>query len=161
MTVPADQLHAEFDAKEAEELEALNIEVSVAGPYDTTRRIMGKNSFVTLQDVRRTHSAVCGARNDLPERLQQQFKRWDLGGIILGAKGDESCSKPKPARAVYPLHRTAPAGKALRPLPDKFHGLQDRGSALSPALSGLSSLTMNPGPTPSKPVRIWPVFASL
>lgn len=37
----SDQLHAEFDAKEAEELEALNIEVSVAGRM-MTRRIMGK-----------------------------------------------------------------------------------------------------------------------
>ncbi|MCD3126839.1 lysine--tRNA ligase [Salmonella enterica subsp. enterica serovar Enteritidis] len=46
----SDQLHAEFDAKEAEELEALNIEVSVAGRM-MTRRIMGKASFVTLQAV--------------------------------------------------------------------------------------------------------------
>ena len=46
----SDQLHADFDAKENEELEALNIEVSVAGRM-MTRRIMGKASFVTLQDV--------------------------------------------------------------------------------------------------------------
>ncbi len=46
----SDQLHAEFDGKENEELEALNIEVAVAGRM-MTRRIMGKASFVTLQDV--------------------------------------------------------------------------------------------------------------
>ena len=46
----SDQLHADFDAKENEELEALNIEVAVAGRM-MTRRIMGKASFVTLQDV--------------------------------------------------------------------------------------------------------------
>ena len=37
----SDQLHAEFDGKENEELEALNIEVAVAGRM-MTRRIMGK-----------------------------------------------------------------------------------------------------------------------
>ena len=46
----SDQLHEEFDAKDNQELEALNIEVSVAGRM-MTRRIMGKASFVTLQDV--------------------------------------------------------------------------------------------------------------
>ena len=46
----SDQLHADFDGKENEELEALNVEVAVAGRM-MTRRIMGKASFVTLQDV--------------------------------------------------------------------------------------------------------------
>lgn len=46
----SDQLHEEFDAKDNQELESLNIEVSVAGRM-MTRRIMGKASFVTLQDV--------------------------------------------------------------------------------------------------------------
>ncbi len=46
----SDQLHEEFDAKDNQELESLNIEVSAAGRM-MTRRIMGKASFVTLQDV--------------------------------------------------------------------------------------------------------------
>lgn len=46
----SDQLHEEFDAKDNRELESLNIEVSVAYRM-MTRRIMGKASFVTLQDV--------------------------------------------------------------------------------------------------------------
>lgn len=46
----SDQLHEEFDAKDNQELESLNIEVSVAYRM-MTRRIMGKASFVTLQDV--------------------------------------------------------------------------------------------------------------
>ena len=40
----SDQLHEEFDAKDNQELESLNIEVSVAGRM-MTRRIMGKASF--------------------------------------------------------------------------------------------------------------------
>ncbi|MBE8178438.1 lysine--tRNA ligase, partial [Leptospira borgpetersenii serovar Ballum] len=61
----SDQLHTDFDGKENEELEALNIEVCVAGRM-MTRRIMGKASFVTLQDVGgRIQMYV--ARDDLPE----------------------------------------------------------------------------------------------
>ena len=40
----SDQLHEEFDAKDNQDLESLNIEVSVAGRM-MTRRIMGKASF--------------------------------------------------------------------------------------------------------------------
>ena len=61
----SDQLHTDFDAKENEELEALNIEVSVAGRM-MTRRIMGKASFVTLQDVG-GRIQLYVARDDLPE----------------------------------------------------------------------------------------------
>ncbi|CAK8736971.1 hypothetical protein SODG_000692 [Sodalis praecaptivus] len=46
----SDQLHARYGEKSYEELEALNIEVSIAGRM-MTRRIMGKASFATLQDV--------------------------------------------------------------------------------------------------------------
>ncbi|SUB69635.1 Lysine--tRNA ligase [Pluralibacter gergoviae] len=53
----SDQLHAEFDSKENEELEALNVEVAVAGRM-MTRRIMGKASFVTLQDMGGSDPAV-------------------------------------------------------------------------------------------------------
>jgi len=92
----SDQLHADFDAKENEELEALNIEVSVAGRM-MTRRIMGKASFVTLQDVG-GRIQLYVARDDLPEGVyNEQFKN-ELRLLT----------------------------KALRPLPDKFHGLQDQ-----------------------------------
>ena len=46
----SDELHAKYGEKTNEELEALNIEVTVGGRM-MTRRIMGKASFVTLQDV--------------------------------------------------------------------------------------------------------------
>ena len=46
----SDQLHEEFDAKDNQELESLNIEVSVAGRM-MTRRIMGKASFVVMFPV--------------------------------------------------------------------------------------------------------------
>ncbi len=46
----SDQLHAEFDGKENEELEALNIEVAVAGRM-MTRRIMGKASLLPCRTL--------------------------------------------------------------------------------------------------------------
>ena len=118
----SDQLHADFDAKENEELEALNIEVSVAGRM-MTRRIMGKASFVTLQDVG-GRIQLYVARDDLPEGIyNEQFKKWDLGDI-LGAKG--KLFKTKTGELSIHCTELRLLTKALRPLPDKFHGLQDQ-----------------------------------
>lgn len=52
----SDQLHEEFDAKDNQELEALNIEVSVALPNDDPS-YHGESLLVTLQDVG-TYSTV-------------------------------------------------------------------------------------------------------
>ena len=118
----ADKLHAEFDGKENEELEALNIEVSVAGRM-MTRRIMGKASFVTLQDMG-GRIQLYVARDDLPEGVyNEQFKKWDLGDI-LGARG--KLFKTKTGELSVHCTELRLLTKALRPLPDKFHGLSDQ-----------------------------------
>ena len=118
----SDQLHADFDGKENEELEALNIEVAVAGRM-MTRRIMGKASFVTLQDVG-GRIQLYVSRDDLPEGIyNEQFKKWDLGDI-LGAKG--KLFKTKTGELSIHCTELRLLTKALRPLPDKFHGLQDQ-----------------------------------
>ncbi|HAH7107258.1 TPA: lysine--tRNA ligase [Escherichia coli] len=118
----SDQLHEEFDAKDNQELESLNIEVSVAGRM-MTRRIMGKASFVTLQDVGgRIQQYV--ARDSLPEGVyNDQFKKWDLGDII-GARG--TLFKTQTGELSIHCTELRLLTKALRPLPDKFHGLQDQ-----------------------------------
>lgn len=122
-----------------------------------TRRIMGKASFVTLQDVG-GRIQLYVARDDLPEGVyNEQFKKWDLGDI-LGAKG--KLFKTKTGELSIHCTELRLLTKALRPLPDKFHGLQGRKRAIASVI-WISSLTMNPV-TPSKPVRrSWPVFASL
>ncbi|XNM62905.1 OB-fold nucleic acid binding domain-containing protein [Escherichia coli] len=128
----SDLLHADFDSKESEELEALNIEVSVAGRM-MTRRIMGKASFVTLQDVGGRISCYV-ARDDLPEGVyNEQFKKWDLGDI-LGAKG--KLFKTKTGELSIHCTELRLLTKALRPLPDKFHGLQDQEARYRSALPG-------------------------
>lgn len=58
-----------------------------------TRRIMGKASFVTLQDVG-GRIQLYVARDSLPEGVyNDQFKKWDLGDII-GAR--VRCLRRKP-----------------------------------------------------------------
>lgn len=118
----SDQLHADFDEKENEELEDLNIEVAVAGRM-MTRRIMGKASFVTLQDVG-GRIQLYVSRDDLAEGIyNEQFKKWDLGDI-LGARG--KLFKTKTGELSIHCSELRLLTKALRPLPDKFHGLADQ-----------------------------------
>ncbi len=115
-------MHEEFDAKDNQELESLNIEVSVAGRM-MTRRIMGKASFVTLQDVG-GRIQLYVARDSLPEGVyNDQFKKWDLGDII-GARG--TLFKTQTGELSIHCTELRLLTKALRPLPDKFHGLQDQ-----------------------------------
>ena len=118
----SDQLHAEFDSKENEELEALNVEVAVAGRM-MTRRIMGKASFVTLQDMG-GQIQLYVARDDLADDVyNEKFKKWDLGDI-LAARG--KLFKTKTGELSIHCTELRLLTKALRPLPDKFHGLQDQ-----------------------------------
>ncbi|MDC9593338.1 lysine--tRNA ligase [Xenorhabdus sp. IM139775] len=118
----SEDLHAKYDDKTKEELEALDIEVSVAGRM-MTRRIMGKASFATLQDMG-GRIQIYVSRDDLPEGIYNtQFKKWDLGDI-LGARGNLF----KTQTGELSIHCTELhlLTKALRPLPDKFHGLADQ-----------------------------------
>ncbi len=69
----SDKIHAQYDDKTSEELEDLNIEVSIAGRM-MTRRIMGKASFATLQDVG-GRIQIYVSRDDLAEGIyNEQFK---------------------------------------------------------------------------------------
>lgn len=118
----SDALHAAYDNKENEELATLGIEVLMAGRM-MTRRIMGKASFVTLQDVggRIQLYVTC---DDLTKGVyNEQFKKWDLGDI-LGVRG--KVFKTKTGELSIHCTELRLLTKALRPLPDKFHGLSDQ-----------------------------------
>ncbi|WP_413721405.1 lysine--tRNA ligase [Sodalis sp. RH24] len=120
----SDTLHAAYDEHSNEQLQELGLEVSIAGRM-MTRRIMGKASFVTLQDVGGTIQLYV-ARDELPEGLyNDQFKKWDLGDI-LGARG--KVFKTKTGELSIHCTELRLLTKALRPLPDKFHGLVDQES---------------------------------
>lgn len=64
------------------------------------------------------------ARDSLPEGVyNDQFKKWDLGDII-GARG--TLFKTQTGELSIHCTELRLLTKALRPLPDKFHGLQDQ-----------------------------------
>lgn len=89
----SDKLHAEFDGKENEELEALGIEVAVAGRM-MTRRIMGKASFVTLQDVAVVFSSMFPATIWRKASTTSSSKS---GISAISSARAVSCSRPRPA----------------------------------------------------------------
>ncbi|MEW8339241.1 MAG: lysine--tRNA ligase [Candidatus Thiodiazotropha taylori] len=118
----AGELHAEYDAKSDEELESLSMRVSLAGRM-MSRRVMGKASFAHLQDMS-GRMQLFVQRDSLEEGLyNQQFKKWDIGDII-GAEG--VLFKTKTGELSVKVDSLKLLTKALRPLPEKFHGLSDQ-----------------------------------
>ncbi|WP_085246959.1 lysine--tRNA ligase [Gilliamella mensalis] len=118
----SNDLHKQYGDKTNEELIENKITVTVAGRM-MMRRIMGKASFVSLQDVA-GQIQLYVTRDDLPEGFyNEQFKKWDLGDIV-GAKG--YLFKTKTGELSIHCEEIRLLTKALRPLPDKFHGLADQ-----------------------------------
>lgn len=116
------ELHEKYDDKTNEELVENKIYVAVAGRM-MMRRIMGKASFVSLQDVG-GQIQLYVTRDELVEGFyNEQFKKWDLGDIIA-AKG--YLFKTKTGELSIHCEEIRLLTKALRPLPDKFHGLSDQ-----------------------------------
>ncbi|MDH5190389.1 MAG: lysine--tRNA ligase [Gammaproteobacteria bacterium] len=120
--VVAGELHAEYGEKAAEDLEATPVRVKVAGRM-MTRRVMGKASFCHIQDMSGKIQLYV-TRDVLPEGYyNQQFKKWDIGDI-LGAEG--ILFKTKTGELSVKVDNIRLLTKALRPLPEKFHGLADQ-----------------------------------
>ncbi len=120
--VMAGELHARYADKPAEELDAQRVRVRIAGRM-MSRRIMGKASFAHLQDMSgRIQLHV--TRDALPEGLyNEQFKKWDLGDV-LGAEG--TLFKTRTGELSIKVDAIRLLTKAIRPLPEKFHGLSDQ-----------------------------------
>ena len=118
----ANDLQAEYGEATKEELEAQGVWVKVAGRM-MTRRIMGKASFATIQDMS-GRIQLYVARDNLPEGYyNSEFKKWDLGDIV-GASG--TLFKTNTGELSVQVDDVRLLTKALRPLPDKFHGLADQ-----------------------------------
>ena len=113
-------LHDTYDDKTKEELEELNINVKVAGRIMTKRR-MGKLGFINLQDKDGQIQIVVN-KQVVGDDVYEIFKASDIGDII-GIDGQVMKTKTGELsiRANVYTHLT----KALRPLPEKFHGLTD------------------------------------
>ena len=116
------ELLAEYGEKTKEELEEQPIRVKVAGRI-MTRRIMGKASFCHIQDMSGKLQLYV-TRDTLPEGFyNEQFKKWDIGDIV-GAEGE--LFKTKVGELSVRVDDIRLLTKALRPLPEKFHGVADQ-----------------------------------
>src|SRR6185369_1745515 len=116
----AGELHAAHDAKSKEELEPEKPAATVAGRM-LLKRVMGKASFATLQDM--SGRIQIYVNNDVTgAETHEAFKHWDLGDIV-GAEG--TLFKTKTGELTLQATKIRLLSKSLRPLPEKFHGLTD------------------------------------
>lgn len=117
----AQALHDEHGESSPEQLEAGRKTIRVAGRL-VARRLMGKASFIHLQDMSGRIQAYL-RNDDLPEGLYEAFKHWDLGDIV-GVSG--YLFKTKTGELSLHAQEAYLLTKSLRPLPEKFHGLSDQ-----------------------------------
>jgi lysyl-tRNA synthetase class 2 len=116
----AGKLEELYGDKITEELEATPVVVRVAGRI-MLKRVMGKASFVTIQDLSGKIQLYIG-RDAVGEEIYADFKRWDIGDIV-GCIG--AIFKTKTGELTVKAETLRLLTKSLRPLPDKFHGLTD------------------------------------
>src|SRR6185312_1353069 len=107
-----------FGEKTKEQLEPLKAAATVAGRM-VLKRVMGKASFATLQDG--TGRIQAYITQDVPG--YDEFKHWDLGDI-LGISG--TLFRTKTGELTVHATGIRLLVKALRPLPEKFHGMTDQ-----------------------------------
>ena len=100
---------------------APDVTVRVAGRIMTKRR-QGKAGFMHIQDVD-GRIQIYVRKDDIGEDAYELFKKSDIGDIV-GIEGTlmRTNTGELSVHAKVYTHLT----KALRPLPEKFHGLQDK-----------------------------------
>jgi lysyl-tRNA synthetase class 2 len=87
----------------------------------TAHRDMGKSHFVDLRDSTGRVQVYIHAK-EVGAEVIEMFKLVDLGDFI-GVEG--SCFLTKTGEPTLKVHQLELLGKSLRPLPEKWHGLQD------------------------------------
>jgi len=117
----AADLHTAYGEQDKEQLEGEKITVAVAGRM-MLKRVMGKASFATIQDMSGRIQLFI-SNGDTGEAAHDAFKHYDLGDI-LGATGE--IFKTKTGELSVRVTGLRLLTKALRPLPEKFHGLTDQ-----------------------------------
>ncbi len=120
-TALAEELKEKYEGKTHEELENENILVKVAGRIMFIRK-MGKASFFTIQD-KSGKIQIYISINDIGEESYALFKTADIGDIV-GIEG--KIMKTQTGEVTIKCLKYTHLVKALKPLPEKFHGLQDK-----------------------------------
>lgn len=117
----ASELHQQYSAHSKEILEANQTVVKVAGRM-VLKRVMGKASFATIQDMSGRIQLYI-SNDHTGETIHEAFKHYDLGDI-LGAHG--SLFRTRTGELSIRVTHLQLLTKSLRPLPEKFHGLSDQ-----------------------------------
>jgi lysyl-tRNA synthetase class 2 len=110
-----------YGALDKAALEAKAAGAKVAGRM-MLKRVMGKASFATLQDGS-GRIQIYVANDVAGEVAHEAFKHWDLGDIV-GVEG--TLFKTNKGELTIHAKSLRLLVKALRPLPEKFHGLTDQ-----------------------------------
>lgn len=119
-TTTSGKIIAQYEDKTKEELQELDVHVKIAGRIMTKRR-QGKAGFMHIQDI--DGQIQIYVRKDIVGEEQYEiFKKNDLGDIV-GIEGTimKTDHGQLSVRAQVYTHLS----KALRPLPEKYHGLTD------------------------------------
>ena len=113
-------LHQEYSCKDKVFFESELVKVSIAGRI-MLKRLQGKTSFFTIQD---STDRIQLYINDQSLGIEAHVlvKQFDIGDFIY-AEG--ILFKTKRGELSIKCVKTVIMAKSLRPLPDKFHGLQD------------------------------------
>lgn len=119
VTAHAADIHEKYDHLEGEE--ESEDEVRIAGRLMAIRG-HGKAAFCTLSD--RTGSIQVYFKIDVlgEQKYKEEFKRLDIGDIV-GIRG--IVFKTRRGELTVRVEDFDLLSKSLRPLPEKFHGLQD------------------------------------
>ena len=117
----AAELQEEYAETDAAALKELGREVRVAGRLLSQRR-MGRLSFASIQDGSGRIQLML-SRDAMGEEAYAQTGGMDLGDIVW-ASG--VLMRTRTGELSVEVSETALLTKALRPLPEKFHGLTDR-----------------------------------
>ncbi|PLT30833.1 lysine--tRNA ligase [Peribacillus deserti] len=116
----SEEIVAAYENMSKEEIDEQNVEVTVAGRI-MTKRGKGKAGFAHIQDL--TGQIQIYIRQDsVGEEQYETFNSVDLGDIV-GITG--TVFKTKVGELSIKARDFVFLTKALRPLPDKFHGLKD------------------------------------
>jgi lysyl-tRNA synthetase, class II len=116
-TAEAGHLQREYGESSKEELQALGKHYAVAG-----RLIRNRGAFLLIQDGS-DQIQLYVDRKGLDEATLAEIKAWDLGDIV-GASG--TIQKSGKGDLYINMEQARLLTKALRPLPDKYHGLADQ-----------------------------------
>ena len=114
------ELHEAHSESRKESLQESAVLATVAGRV-VLRRLMGKASFITLQDVS-GRIQIYVRQDELGDEAYDEFKRWDLGDIV-GVSG--TLMRTNKGELSIAAQEIRLLSKSIRPLPEKHKGLTD------------------------------------